>query len=96
MSPPLTYRPREFVTKQWVRSGLFPITGVRIYIIETNDTVTRISNRTVRGVEVAYAGCGGRVGRVPGLAQPCTATVSRRLASRSDNSERVGHHGGHF
>jgi hypothetical protein len=62
----------------------------------TDDAVIRISNRTLRRVALAYASCGGRVGRVPGLAQTCAATVSHRLASCSNNSEPVGPHRTNF
>ena len=62
----------------------------------TDDAVVRISNWTLRRVAVAYATGGGRVGRVSGLDQTCAATVSYRLASCCDNSERVGRYRNHF
>src|ERR1044072_699360 len=65
-------------------------------IIKTDDAVIRISNWTLRGVALAYASRGRRVGRVPRLAQTCGATGAHRLGSGSNNSEPPRHGRNYF
>src|SRR5690349_14814160 len=71
-------------------------TGFNYTLASTHDPIVRISDRTLRGVALAYASGGGRLGHAPRLAQTCATTLFHRLSSCRNNSEPVSDHRNRF